>query len=61
MQGLLVWTSLPMNDVKRAINEKIGMDDLCKDDGMDKVLRLLKMIERKRVRGFLKARRSERF
>ena len=41
-QGLLVWKSLPMNNIKRAIINNIGMEDLSKDDGMDKVLELVK-------------------
>jgi len=40
-QGLLVWRSLPTNDVKHAINDVIGMDELSKDDCMDKLLQLL--------------------
>jgi len=50
-QGFLVWMSLPMNNVKKAINNEIGMDDLCKDDGMDKILRLLRMIWREKEYG----------
>ena len=47
-QGFLVWKSLPMNEVKKAVNERIGMDDLCKEDGMEKVLRLLRMVWREK-------------
>ena len=44
-QGPLVWMSIPINDlsnIKQAINNIIGMDDLSKEDGMDKVFDLLK-------------------
>ena len=44
-QGPLVWMSLPIDDpsnIKQAINEIIGMEDLSKDDGIDKVVALLK-------------------
>ena len=44
-QGPLVWMSLPINDpsnIKQAINDIIGMDDLIKEDGMDKIIDLLK-------------------
>ena len=44
-QGPLVWMSLPINDssnIKQAINDIIGMDDLIKEDGMDRIINLLK-------------------
>ena len=47
-QGFLVWKSLPMNNIKWAINDMIGMDDLRKEDGMDKILQLLKMFQQEK-------------
>ena len=43
-QGPLVWLSLPIEDlskIKQAINYIIGMEDLSKDDGMDKVIEIM--------------------
>ena len=37
-QGLLVWLSLPNDDlsnIKKVIQDGIGMDDLIKEDGME--------------------------
>ena len=58
-QGPLVWMSLPINDssnIKQAINDIIGMDDLSKDDGMDKILELLKktFLQEKELEAFTK-------
>ena len=42
MQGPLVWLSLPM-DIKEASNDIV--DDLCKDDGLDEVFKLLRTFQ----------------
>ena len=64
-QGPLVWMSLPLNDssnIKQAINDIIGMDDLSKDDGMDKVLELLKKTfqQEKELEAFSKWKQFDR-
>ena len=58
-QGPLVWMSLPVNDssnIKQAISEIIGMDGLSKDDGIDKLIELLKKmyLQEKELEAFLK-------
>merc|ERR1712059_185899 len=58
-QGPLVWMSLPINDpsnIKQAINDIIGMDDLGIEDGMDKVIKLLKKTfqQEKEIEAFTK-------
>ena len=55
MQGPLVWLSLPM-DIKEASNDIV--DDLCKDDGLDEVFKLLRTFQQERVGACLKARRD---
>ena len=44
-QGPLVWMSLPKNDpsnIKQFINDSIGVADLNKDDGIDKLIQAMK-------------------
>ena len=44
-QGPLVWMSLPKNDpsnIKQFINDSIGVTDLSKDDGIDKLIEAMK-------------------
>ena len=44
-QGPLVWMSLLKNDpsnIKQSINDSIGIEDLSKDDGMDKLIAAMK-------------------
>ena len=44
-QGPLVWMSLPKNDpsnIKQFINDSIGVADLSKDDGIDKLIQAMK-------------------
>ena len=44
-QGPLVWMSLPKNDpsnIKQSISDSIGIADLSKDDGMDKLITAMK-------------------
>ena len=44
-QGPLVWMSLPKNDpnnIKQSVSNSIGMDDLNKDNGLDKLIAVLK-------------------
>ena len=48
-QGLVVWLSLSIDDpsnIKEAIHGIIGMDDLIKEDGLDKIIDLLEMMSR---------------
>merc|ERR1712059_198907 len=61
----LVWMSLPINDpsnIKQAINDIIGIDDLSKDDGMDKVIELLKKTfqQEKELEAFTKWKHFDR-
>lgn len=44
-QGPLVWMSLPKDEpsnIKQFINDSIGIDNLSKDDGMDKLIEAMK-------------------
>ena len=44
-QGPLVWMSLPKNEpsnIKQFINDSIGIEDLNKDDGIDKLIAAMK-------------------
>ena len=44
-QGPLVWMSLPKNypsNIMQSINDSIGIEDLSKDDGMDKLIAAMK-------------------
>ena len=44
-QGPLAWMSLPKNDpsnIKQSISDSIGIEDLSKDDGMDKLIAAMK-------------------